>query len=136
LGVWALTTAVRSFPFRFEPRFGRLLRLLGITRDTAGVTVGPDRLVARFGRWRVDTPLGNVASAELTGPYRPWMKVIGPHLSLADRGLTFGTNTDAGVCLRFHRPVAGLDPLGVIRHPGLTLTIEDPAGLAALFPVA
>jgi hypothetical protein len=98
--------------------------------------VGPDRLVARFGRWRVDTPLGNVASAELTGPYRPWMKVIGPHLSLADRGLTFGTNTDAGVCLRFHRPVAGLDPLGVIRHPGLTLTIEDPAGLAALFPVA
>jgi hypothetical protein len=124
--------SVRRFAFRFDHRFRGLLRIVGVTPDTADVTVGPDRLVARFGRWRVDTPLENIVSAEVTGPYR-WCKAIGPHLSLADRGITFGTNAQAGVCLRLRTPVAGIDALGMIRHPGLTVTVEDPAGLAALF---
>jgi hypothetical protein len=124
--------AVRRFAFRFDPRFRGLLRIVGVTANTADVTVGPDRLVARFGRWRVDTPLENVVSAEVTGPYR-WFKAIGPRLSLADRGITFGTNGEAGVCLRLRTPVVGIDPLGMIRHPGLTVTVEDPAGLAELF---
>jgi len=35
------------------------------------------------------------------------------------------------VCLEFHEPVTGIDPLGLIRHPGLTVTVADPEGLAA-----
>jgi hypothetical protein len=128
-----VSRSVRRFAFRFDPRFRWLLRSVGVTPDTADVTVGPDRLVARFGRWRVATPLENIVSAEVTGPYRWWFKAIGPHLSLADRGITFGTNAQAGVCLRLRTPVAGIDPLGMIRHPGLTVTVDDPAGLAALF---
>jgi hypothetical protein len=58
------------------------------------------------------------------------VKVFGPpHLSIADRGLTFATNARRGVCIRFHHPVAGIEPLGVVRHPGLTVTVDDPEGL-------
>src|SRR5690606_154531 len=54
------------------------------------------------------------------------------HVSLADHGLTFATNPDKGVCIRFEEPVRGLDPLGLVLHPGLTVTVDDPAGLAEL----
>jgi len=35
------------------------------------------------------------------------------------------------VCIRFHVPVRGVDGLGVVRHPGLTVTVEDVHGLVA-----
>jgi hypothetical protein len=47
---------------------------------------------------------------------------------MTDRGLTFGTTTEGGVCLTFDQPVTGLDPLGVLRHPGLTVTVDDVEG--------
>ena len=63
------------------------------------------------------------------------LKTIGPaHLSLADRGLTFATNRDEGVCIRFHEPVKGIDPLGVLRHPALTVTVDDVDALVASLP--
>ncbi len=70
-----------------------------------------------------------MVGAELTGPFKVW-KVIGARMSMADRGLTFGTNTEQGVCIRFHPPVRGIEPSGVLRHPGLTLTIADPPTVA------
>lgn len=69
-------------------------------------------------------------AVRVTGPYR-WYRAIGPRLSLADHGLTFGTTTACGVCLLLREPVPGIDPLGVIRHPGLTLTVADPQRFAA-----
>jgi hypothetical protein len=66
----------------------------------------------------------------ITGPYR-WYRAIGPRLSLAGHGLPSGTTTARGVCLLLHEPVPGIDPLGVIRHPGPTLTVSDPEGSAA-----
>ena len=48
------------------------------------------------------------------------------------RGKTFGTTTDGGVCITFDNPVRGLDPLGVLRHPGLTVTVEDRTGLMTM----
>jgi hypothetical protein len=50
-------------------------------------------------------------------------------VSLVDRGLTFASNRDRGVCIRFVEPVRGVDVLGVVRHPGLTVTVEDVDGL-------
>lgn len=121
-----------SFTFRFHPAFRVPAALVGVTPGNSAVAVEDDELVARFGHWTVRTPLTNVESAEVTGPYA-WPKVIGPaHLSLADRGLTFATNADEGVCIRFSRPVRGLEPLGVVRHPALTVTVEDTAALAEL----
>ncbi len=120
--------ATERFEFDFDPRYRRLLSVLGITPRTAHVTLGDGRLSARFGRWAVETPLDNLSGAELTGPYKAY-KVIGPHLSLADRGLTFGTNTTRGACITFRRPVRGMDPIGLLRHPGLTVTVREPERL-------
>ncbi len=117
------------FVFFFDARLARVSRLCGVKPETAFVEVGETGLIARFGPWRVTSTADNLAGAEITGPYRP-LKVAGPaHVSLADRGLTFGTNAERGVCIRFFRPVSGIDPLGLIRHPALTVTVADCEGL-------
>lgn len=121
-----------EFRFDMDPRFAPVARIFGVQPSSARVRLLDDHLDVRFGPWRVRTPLGNVVGAEVTGPYFP-PKVIGPaHLSLSDRGLTFATNARQGVCIRFAEPVRGIDPLGLLRHPGLTVTVEDCAGLAEL----
>lgn len=83
-------------------------------------------LDVRFGPWRVSTPLDNVAGAEVGGPYAAW-KALGPRMSAADRGLTFGTSTAAGVCIRFHRPVRGLEPFRAAPAPGADRHRRRPA---------
>lgn len=114
-------------PQRFDRPWDTLLGLAGVRPATAGVVLDDDGFHARFGRLRVDTPWDNVAGADVSGPYR-WYRAIGPRLSLADRGATFGSSTTAGVCVSFHQPVAGLFGSRPV-HPGLTVTVEDPAAL-------
>lgn len=122
----------RRFELAFDTPFSLPGRLLGVRPDTSGVEVDDEVLRARFGRWELVTPRRNIREATITGPYAVH-KTIGPaHLSLRDRGLTFATNPRRGVCLRFTEPVPGLDPLGLVRHPGLTVTVADPEGLVAL----
>lgn len=125
----------REFPFRFDPRFRRGLALIGVTQTTSHVRVAGRLLEARFGRWVVQSPLSNVAGTELSGPYSA-LRAIGVRLSLTDRGLTFGTNTSAGLCIRFRVPVAGIEPLGLLRHPGLTVTVAEPEQLASALLLA
>ena len=115
--------------FAFDSRYRIAARLFGVTPDNSHVDLDGDRFVARFGPWVVDTPRSNIRAAGVTGPYSV-VRTIGPaHLSLTDRGLTFATNDRAGVCIQFRAPVAGIDPLGKIRHPGLTVTVADPDAL-------
>jgi hypothetical protein len=116
----------QRFNFRFDPRLRPVLWLWGVRERDARVVVGPRGLYARFGPMRVRTDLGNISGAELTGPYR-WWTAIGIRESLADHGLSLGSNVTAGVCIRFHTPVSGIPPGA--RHPGLTVTVEDTAGL-------
>ena len=119
------------FDFSFDLLYRVVALPLGITPATAHVDVEDGRLEARFGLWRVSTPLSNVTGTEVTGPYNA-LKTIGPaHLSLADRGLTFATNASKGLCICFEEPVKGIDPTGRLRHPGLTVTVADVDGLAA-----
>ncbi|MEV6641585.1 hypothetical protein [Amycolatopsis sp. NPDC051371] len=106
----------------FAVRFPWLRHALG---PRSGLELDADGLRVRLGPWLVSTPLNNIAGAEVSGPYSP-LRGLGVRLSLADRGLTFGTTTKGGVCLRFHEPVAGIDPWGLIRHPGLTVTVSEP----------
>ena len=119
------------FPFHFTPAYRIAARPFGVTPRSAWVEVGGGELLARFGPWRVRTPLANVGSVSVTGPYA-FLKTAGPaRLAITDRGLTFASNGEAGLLICFHRPVPGLDPLGLLRHPELTVTVADPEGLAA-----
>jgi hypothetical protein len=52
--------------------------------------------------------------------------------AITDRGLTFATNGDRGVLVTFAAAVRGLDPLGLLRHPELTVTVADTKRLTAV----
>lgn len=76
------------------------------------------------------TPLSNVRSTTVTGPFS-LLETAGPaHLSLADFGMTCATNGEQGLCIRFREPVRGLEPLGVLRPPAVTVTVEAGKQLA------
>jgi hypothetical protein len=118
------------FPFRFAATYRLPALLFGVTSSTTGVWVDETVLRIRFGPWRLQTPLSNVVATVHTGPYA-LIKTMGPaHLSFADRGLTCATNNEHGLCIRFARPVPGIEPLGLLRHPAVTVTVADCDGLA------
>jgi len=120
-----------SFPFLFSERYRRPARAFGVTPERAWVAVEAGQITARFGPWRVRTAVSNVSGTEVTGPYA-FLKTAGPaRLALTDRGLTFATNGDRGVCLSFHSPVRGIEPFGLLCHPTLTLTVLDIDGLVS-----
>lgn len=122
---------VERFDFAFSPRARVALAGCGVTPARAWVEIGGERLQVRFGPWWVDTPITNVRDVCVTGPYR-WWRAVGARGSFVDRGATFGSNTRAGVCIRFHRPVRALAPTDRVRHPGLTVTVAEPARCAAV----
>ena len=120
------------FEFAFAPTYRRLARVFGISPSTAWVEVDEETLEARFGPWRVSTPIQNISDVAITGPYALF-KTAGPaRLAITDRGLTFATNGERGVLISFATPVRGLDPLGLLRHPELTVTVAETDRLAAL----
>jgi hypothetical protein len=106
----------------------RWARLFAVVPTRSYVRLDDDGFEAVYGLWRVATVWRNVIDVVKTGPYRAW-KVAGPaHLSLADRGITLAATTTGGACLRFRHPVGGIDPLGAIRHPAVTLGVDDVDG--------
>lgn len=120
---------VQRFEFAFDYPVAAALAPFGILPATASVTVSDGILEARFGPlWSFRTPVTNIVSAEVTGPYRVW-RAVGVRLSLSDRGLTFGSNARSGLCLSFASPVAGVPPFVGLRHPNATLTVADPEAL-------
>jgi len=121
----------RRFLFRFAPSYRLPALLFGITPQTAHVAVTDAELRVRFGLWGLSTPRDNIAGVEQTGGFA-FLKTAGPaHLSFADGGITFATNGDQAVCVRFHEKVLVFDPTGrFLRHPGATLTVADPPALA------
>ena len=122
-------TATR-YDFHFDARYRPFLAALGVRPATAWVRVDDEHVLARFGPWRVSIGAQNIADVCPSGPYQA-IKAIGTRLSRTDRGLTFGSTTRGGVCLLLREPVAGIEPFGAVRHPGLTLTVADREGFAA-----
>ena len=120
------------FEFDYEDRVRPAAAVFGAAPRRTGVEVGDRELRIRIGFFALTTPLSNVTSAQVTGPYS-WIKIAGPpRLSFADRGITFATTTRRGVCIEFAKPVAMRPPYGPIRHPGATVTVAQPEELAAL----
>lgn len=131
-GSVAVVAGVERFRFRFAAAYRPPARVFGITPSTAYVDVGNGKFDAHFGPWRVRTPLANIGAVAITGPYA-FIKTAGPaRLAITDRGLTFATNGDRGVLVSFRTSVRGLDPLGLLRHPELTVTVDEVDRLAEL----
>lgn len=123
---------VHVFPFRFARSYRPAAAVFGVIPATADVTLTSDDLHVRFGAWRLRTPRTNIASVQQTGAFS-WLKTAGPaHLSMADRGITFATNGDLGLCFTFKEPVPAIEPTGRLRHPTMTVTVADPEALSAL----
>lgn len=117
-----------SFLYDVDYRYLPALVPFGIRPHRDGVRVDDRRMVARFGWLGVSTDLANVAGAHITRDYR-WWTAVGARLSMADDGLTFGTNSRAGVCIHFREKVPSLlRPTG---HSALTVTVADLEGLVA-----
>jgi hypothetical protein len=118
----------RAFCFQVGEHIRPWSRLFLVHPETCSARIEHDQLSVMFGRWSLTTPLTNIADVTVTGPYT-WWKVAGPaHLSLKDRGVTFATTDERGVCVSFVEPVAAIEPSGVITHPSLTLTVADVDG--------
>lgn len=121
---------LRRFPFRHEGVAGAVARFAGARGRRAEVELDDDELRVRFGAFRLSTPRANVCEVELGGPYH-WWRVAGPvRVSVADRGLTFASTAREGACLAFRQPVACRPWSRQRRHPAVTVTVADPAGLA------
>jgi hypothetical protein len=125
-----LGVTTQTFEFRFAPAYRVAGLPFGVTPGRAQVTIDDEQLTVRFGVWRLQTPLANIAATSVTGPYA-FVKTAGPaHLSFTDRGMTCATNGERGLCIRFHDPVRGIEPTGALRHPGVTVTVADVEGLS------
>jgi hypothetical protein len=103
-----------------------VLRLLfGVRAENAYVDLDED-VDARFGRFRVRTPVANVASWRIEGPWR-WITAIGVRRSVRHGDLTFGGNHAGGVRIDFRERVRS-SPFWI---PALYVTVDDLDGLAA-----
>lgn len=119
--------APRRFPIRLGSRSRPLLRFFGVRgQDDAWADLGDDGLEARFGGFRAATPLSNIASWRIEGPWL-WITAIGVRRSWRHGDLTFGGSPRGGVRVDFKDPVR----IGPFDAPALYVTVDDLDGLAA-----
>lgn len=117
----------KRFPIRIGSRSATLVRLaFGATPETAWAEVDEAGLRARFGRFRFETPLGNIASWRIEGPFR-WITAIGVRTSVRHRDRSFAGSPHGGVRMDFRAPV-GTGPLAI---PAFYVGVDDLEGFAA-----
>lgn len=116
------------YRYEIDSKFVPILALFGLRPQKDGVAVEEDGMFsATFGWLRLSTPRSNIDGAHVTNDYR-WWTAIGARTSWADDGLSFGTNTHAGVCVHFTEKVPSL--FSRKGHSALTVTVRDVGGLA------
>ena len=96
-----------------------------MTPETAYVDLG-DELDARFGFGHLRTPVENIASWRIEGPWL-WITAIGIRRSIRHGDVTFAGTPKGGVRVDFREPVKAMG----FRVPALYVTVEDLQGLAA-----
>ena len=122
--------AAQRFPIRVGQRSRPFLRLLfGVRDDNAYVDIDGE-LDARFGRSRLRTPIANIASWRIEGPWL-WITAIGIRTSVRHRDVTFGGSPHGGVRVDFRERVR----FGFLDIPALYVTVDDLEGLAAALTV-
>ena len=118
-------TQTRRYPIRLGRKSRPLLLLFGVRQGNAYVDLGED-LDARFGFFRLRTPISNITHWRIEGPWL-WLTAIGVRLGVRHGDITFGGNHRGGVRLDFaERP-----RFTIFRPPALYVTVDDMDGLAA-----
>jgi hypothetical protein len=114
---------------RFPIRIGRhsrgFVRLWTARPETSYVDVN-DELDVRFGRFRLRTPIANVASWRIEGPFR-WITAIGLRRSVRHADVSFAGSPHGGVRIDFKERV----PWGFLHVPAIYVGVDDLEGLAA-----
>ncbi len=82
--------------------------------------------MARFGFFRAETSVANIARWDITGPYR-WWRAVGVRRTLGTHDPSFGGSAHGGVRLHFREPVR----IGRLHVTDLYLTVDDLEGLGA-----
>lgn len=116
----------RRFPIYIGRKSGLLLRLFGVRDGNAYVDLG-ETLDARFGWARLQTPVENIKSWRIEGPWL-WVTAIGVRMSLRHRDITFAGTPRGGVRLDFRERVPAMR---FFKVPALYVTVGDIEGFAA-----
>ena len=85
-----------------------------------------DELDVEFGRFRFRTPVANIVSWRIEGPWQ-WITAIGVRRSLRHGDVSFAGSPRGGVRVDFRDRVRW----GIFRVPAVYLGVEDLEGLAA-----
>ena len=105
----------QHFGYAIDRWYLPLLLPFGFKPSRDDVTLSDEALEATFGFFRIATARENITGAHISRGYR-WWTAFGVRASMADDGLTFGTNHQAGVLhpLRREGPLAAKQarPLG------------------------
>jgi hypothetical protein len=102
-----------------------VLRLFGVHgAEDAWVDLTDDTLTAMFGRFSATTPIADIASWRIEGPWK-WITAIGVRRSIRHADITFGGSPAGGVRLDFREPIN----VGPLKAPALYVTVEDLEGL-------
>ena len=113
------------FPIRIGRRSRPFLRLWTVRPDMAFVELGDD-IEVRFGRFRIRTPLANLASWRIEGPFR-WITAIGIRRSIRHGDVSFAGSPHGGVRIDFRQRVRW----GPFKVPAIYVGADDLDGLAA-----
>jgi hypothetical protein len=116
----------QHFGYAVDRWYLPVLLPFGFKRDRDGVTLTSDAFEATLGFFRVTTAPDNITGAHVTRGYR-WWTAFGVRGSMADDGLSFGTNHEAGVCIHFAEKVPSR--LSKRGHSALTVTVANLEGL-------
>ena len=129
--------SVVRFPFRIDQRYAPILRVIfGVKQENAyveltdaaeeGADASSGTFFARYGRFHAETPIANIVSWRIEGPWRA-ITALGVRMSVRYRDLTFGGTARGGVRLDFRERVK----VSVMHPPALYVTVDDLEGLAA-----
>jgi hypothetical protein len=112
------------FPIRIGRRSSGYLRLWTVTPETAFVDLDGD-LEVHFGRFRFRTPVTNLASWRIEGPWL-WVTAIGVRMSIRHRDVSFAGSPHGGVRIDFRERV----PWGIFKVPAIYVGADDLEELA------
>jgi hypothetical protein len=121
----ASTAASQRFPIEVGRKSRFLLRLFGVNDTNAYVDLDGE-LDARFGFGRLRTPIDNVASWRIEGPWL-WITAIGIRRNWLKSDLAFDGVHHGGVRLEFREPARSFG----LRVTALYVTVADIDGFTA-----